>query len=426
MAHLKIDRGEAVDEKFTSDEVHNTRTKMTCITVYRLHIDGNSCCSVRERGPPETNKTVRGGKQCQYISSIGRRNEFDRRNTQQLGKHLENWFQRTRLPVVALILDETKDGMPFVRYAGSKYFKAFCENDAICKQFVEVACEGVKKSEAEQEVSSMGQVEDNLGAQLPYKGIEENAAKMVRRDDVLSSQISTKLALIGQLVRAPHGRKHRWNAENRPCWWPLQSFGSPNFGATRLSASDVDTVLLACRDFISQGDAAMSENENGDVDDDIVGAIEVGAMDVQEVSHHVDREGSEVLAEVVEERCSLDIEREECVVEGRSEDIHGESRADGRECEQSVQCRNIERVGAGAIPSSSRDPDDSEQHDKSVISAFNSMCKDFRWNPEEAKLFLDSVPPMVNGGMLEQLIEVLPMSMPMKHLPAADVEIDVW
>eukprot|EP00794_Sanderia_malayensis_P013093 gene13093-14436_t len=249
---------------------------------------------------------------------------------------------------------------------------------------------------------------------------------MVLRDDVLSSQISTKLALIGQLVRAPLGRKHRWNAENRPCWWPLQSFGSPNFGATRLSASDADTVLLACRDFISQADASMSENENADADDDIVDAMEVGAMDVQEVSRHVDREGSEVLAQVVEERCSLDIEREECVVEGRSEDIHGESRADGRECEQSVECLSVERVGAGALPSSSRDADDSEQHDKSVVSDITAMCKDFKWNPEEAKLFLDSVPPVVNGDILEALIEVLPMSMPMKHLPAADVEIDAW
>eukprot|EP00794_Sanderia_malayensis_P001670 gene1670-1859_t len=244
-----------------------------------------------------TKKTVRGGKQCQYISSIGRRNEFDKRNAQQLGKH--------------------------VSQCSLFYLYDRCN------------C--------------------NVG------------------------------------------------------------FGSPNFGATRLSASDADTVLLACRDFISLGDASISENENGDVDVDIVDAIEVGAMDAQEVSHHVDGESSEVLAEVVEERCSLDIEREECVVEGRSEDIHGESHADGRECEQSVECCKVERAGAGALPSSSRDADDSEQHQTYCHSLF-----------EEAKLFLDLVPPMVNGGILEALIEVLPMSMPMKNLPAADVEIDAW
>eukprot|EP00794_Sanderia_malayensis_P010561 gene10561-11682_t len=188
----------------------------------------------------------------------------------------------------------------------------------------------------------------------------------------------------------------------------------------------MQTLLLACRDFISQGDASMSENENGDADDDIVDAMEVGVMDVQEASHHINREGSEVLAEVVEERCNLDIEREECVVEERSEDIHGESRTDGRECEQSAECRNVKRVGAGALPSSSRDADDSEQHEKSVVTDITSMCKDFKWNPEEAKLFLDIVPPIVNSGILEALIDVLPISMPLKHLPAADVEIDKW
>ena len=41
-----------------------------------------------------------------------------------------------------------------------------------------------------------------------------------------------------------------WREENRPSWWPLEVFRSPNSGSPRMRVEEMDSVLTAFRDHL--------------------------------------------------------------------------------------------------------------------------------------------------------------------------------
>ncbi len=103
------------------------------------------------------------------------------------------------------------------------------------------------------------------------------------------------------MLSAPHGRKRKWISSNCPSWWPSQiRSGTPNYGETRLSVSEADIVITACKDFLLKQkgiDKDDIDKHGKDVDKDDEETNEL----IREQNVAVEMEMKEPVIEIIEE-----------------------------------------------------------------------------------------------------------------------------